>query len=114
MNKQKSLMLFLSLAVVAPAGAAEITTKDNDAQQCKMAEHIMLSMMSESESVRSEPVAHELLGDVYSAEGLSVQAQCEYEIARGLAKRSTPAGESAIEAADALSQLFARRAENSR
>lgn len=69
-------------------------------------------MMSESESVRPEPAAHELLGDVYAAGGISVQANCEYEIARVLAKRKTTEGEAATEAVDALSQLFARSAKN--
>lgn len=112
MNRSRSLLLVLSLTVMAPAGASELTKES--AAECKLAERILLTMMSESESVRSEPAAHELLGDVYTAEGFAVQANCEYEIARVLAKRKTIEGEAATDAADALKQLFARSAEKSR
>lgn len=98
---------------MAPAARATELTNES-AAQCKLAERILLTMMSESESVRAEPAAHELLGDVYAAEGFAVQANCEYEIARVLAKRKTIEGEAATEAADALKQLFARSAEKSR
>lgn len=113
MNKSKSLLVVLSLTVMAPAAGATELTNESDAQ-CKLAERILLTMMAESESVRAEPAAHELLGDVYAAEGFSVQAKCEYEISRVLAKRRTIEGEAATEAADALKQLFARVTEKSR
>lgn len=93
---KKSLFLLLSLAVLAPAAAAE-SIRESEAQ-CKMAEETMLTMMSESESVWSDPVAHELLGDVYAAKGLSFKATREYEFARVLAKRRTAEGEVATKA----------------
>lgn len=73
-----ALLVFSVPVSGAELSDASVATKSESV----LAQKILLTMMSESESVRSEAAAHELLGDAYACDGLRTQAQCEYAIAR--------------------------------
>ncbi len=82
------LLLILSIPVL-PVFAAESCNEETGAEW-NVAHDILAGMMNERADVRCDPMAHELLGDVYRAAGMMEDARVEYQISDLLAEQHQP------------------------
>lgn len=74
------LALLILFVLSNPAACAE-SVRDSPVAQWQLALNIVCSMMDEYPDLRSDPTAHELLGDIYTEARLFEKARIEYEIA---------------------------------
>ncbi len=87
MIKFAVLLFLLTLSTPMPTIAMEPEQYNDTREEWQSAHDILTSMMTDSPDVRADPMAHELLGDVYREASMTDQARLEYQIAHSLTEK---------------------------